>query len=68
MHRIEDRETAQNMTSVAKVISKQTTYKKSEEEENESSSGNANRSDDMHPNSVNLLLFNDNKERLIDGN
>ena len=55
------------MKSAAEALAKQTTYEKSEEEEKEGSSGNANRSYDMHPNDVGLSLFDNDIERLIDG-
>ena len=65
LHHMEDRETAQNMKQSIKSLSKQTTYETREEEEKEGSC--RNKPDDMHPNAVGISLFDEDEERLIDG-
>ena len=66
LHHIEGRETAQKMNSAIEYLAKQTTYEKSEEEEKEGSCRNT--PDNMHPNTVDFSLFDDNEEILIEGN
>jgi len=63
LHNIDDREAAQKMKRAAEPVAKNTQYEKSDKEEN--CEGN-HKSNDDHPNAVDLSLFDDDDERVID--